>query len=143
MAIPKLSEKDQKSLEAVGNLGDDDLYAILGAEPMYYQPTPSPDALLIEFRFEKTKQTIAKGKKRFRQLLEIIRDPICERWNYLKKRRTPLDKNALMALICDVVKRFSGLDPPLPVIPAAILICRACAYSLDVFCKKKTIKRRL
>ena len=141
MPISRLSEKEQRSLESIGDLGDDDLYAMLGAEPIYYQPSSSADSLLIGLRLEKTRGAITRGKKRLRQLIDTIRDPICERWDSLKKRKTPLDKNALTAIICDVIRRFLNIDPSYPVVPAAILICRACAYSLDSFCKKKITKK--
>lgn len=143
MAVPKLSAIDQRSWKSILDLKDDDLYAMLGAEPAYFQPSSTPEFLLVGIKFNKTKQTIARGKKRLRQILVASRDVICKRWESLKKQQKGQTNRALVvAIISEVIKRFPDIDPYVS-LPAAELICRSCAYSLDTLCQKKTTQKKL
>jgi len=128
-------EWDRKSWRALQDLEDDDLYAILGSVPTYQAgPRSFPEYLLIGVRFPKTREAIASGKKRFERFLRASRSEICKRWDSLKKHKRKLARASVVATVCEVVVRLVHLDPGLPVVPTADLICRLCGYNLDRLC---------
>jgi hypothetical protein len=133
MDIPTLSSDDKKTWAILQPLEDDDLYAILGAEPLY-KPVSTPEALLMEVTFQKTKQTILLGKKRFQQIKEAVREKICSKWKSLKERGSTFDREMVVALVLESIRSICGASH-FPCEAAAELICRACHYSLDKFCK--------
>ena len=142
MRVPALSSRDRRSLKLIESLEDEDLYAMIGSPASYDQISSTADFLLVGFRFEKTKEAIARGKRRLRGIMGSIRDATCKQWESIKKREIGLDKKTIIAIIAGAIKGLD-LDSSVPVIPAAVLICRICTYSLDAFCKKKTVEKRL
>jgi len=135
MKIPTLSETDKKSWESLQRLNEDDLYAMLGAEPAgFYQPISAPESLLVGYLFDKTTETIARGKHKFSQILDVVRKKICEKWKSLKKKSSPIDKLMVMALLLEIIRQSIDYHHHFPCEAAAELICRACEYNLDKFC---------
>ncbi|MBM4274777.1 MAG: hypothetical protein FJ134_10020 [Deltaproteobacteria bacterium] len=133
MDIPTLSSEDKKSWAIFQALEDDDLYSILGAEPLY-KPVSTPEALLMEVTFLKTKQTVLLGKQRFQQIKETVREKICNKWKSLKEQVSTFNQEMVVALVLESVRSFCGASH-FPCEAAAELICRACHYSLDKFCE--------
>ena len=64
MTIPSLRGKERRSWESLTTLTDDELYSMLGTEPMYQGPSSKPEYLIIGATFEKTKAAIEAGRKR-------------------------------------------------------------------------------
>jgi hypothetical protein len=76
---------DRKSWDEIRKLSDDDLYAMLGSEPSYFEPSSTPEHLILGFKFPKDAGAIKAGRERVSSVLSAYRAKICERWRSFRR----------------------------------------------------------
>lgn len=139
MNIPVLSKDEVAALKHFSTLSDTDLYAMLGERPTYKTLRKKEDSLGLMVEFRLSRQTIARGKKRIKKILDQSKEDLCKKWAEVKKQHSDKIENTItIALIIEVARPYIIKELPQgfpPVVAIAELIWRLTERSLDRFCK--------
>lgn len=135
MEIPSLSAAERSYWESIKDFTEEDLYAILGDEPTYFEPSITPDYLLFGVKYPKTPETIGRGTKRYNFVFEAVRAKICEKWKLIRDKTSSFNQEIIVALIVEAIKKLGNIDATIPTLPTAKLICMYCSYNLDNLCR--------
>jgi len=123
----------QSALVSLDRLADDDLFAMIGTDPQFASGIDG-DHLFVRLNFDRTRESINEGRKRLAEHFEHIRNDVCATWVTMKSLTRVYERAEILATVCEIIMKLRELDPFFPVVPAGILICRGCGYSLNALC---------
>lgn len=120
--------------ENLDRLADQDLLVIIATDAEEKLES-GDDSLVLSFSYNKTAENIEKGKRVLRDFISDTKGRICAAWLRSKKGRfEPTVSRTELILLVFHATHSEGLAEPLTNVARAILVCRACAWSLDKFC---------
>jgi hypothetical protein len=125
----------ERVLRDLGETRDDDLLAILGASVVRETVDVSGREVVARFIFEKTAETIERGRRRLEALKAAVRTQICPPQD---SDRAALGQVESLGRILEVIRFVTTNEPAYPVGAATILICRSCDFSLTRLCADDT-----
>jgi hypothetical protein len=127
----------RKALGVLENASDDELTYLLGNEPeIGFESTPEQAFWRLEF--PRTKEALHAGRQRLQEILATARARICQSWQELDPLRTTYEKAEILGHVCEILRELYVHEPLFPVIPAGVLVCRGCGYSMNRLCEGPT-----
>jgi hypothetical protein len=127
----------RKALDVLEQASDDELTYLLGAEPsMGFESTPEQAFWRLEF--PRTKEALHAGRQRLHEILSSARARICQSWQELHPLRGSYEKAEILGHVCEILRELYVHEPLFPVIPAGVLVCRGCGYSMNKLCEEPT-----